>query len=135
MTTVVVDYGWGNLQSVVQAARAAAPDGMQVLRSSSPDDVKRVSDHIASFGLKIGSMVAPIWGGAGGGSAMGSPDDRKRFLDQVRKACVIGWQMRDLGIRPTGGVRIDSSTGVEDWDKDPVGGTKMIAESVPAADA
>ena len=41
MTTVVVDYGWGNLQSVVQAARAAAPDGMQVLRSSSPDDVKR----------------------------------------------------------------------------------------------
>ena len=41
MTTVVVDYGWGNLQSVVQAARAAAPDGMQVLRSGSPDDVKR----------------------------------------------------------------------------------------------
>jgi glutamine amidotransferase len=41
MTTVVVDYGWGNLQSVVQAARAAAPDGVQVLRSSSPDDVKR----------------------------------------------------------------------------------------------
>jgi len=40
MTTVVVDYGWGNLQSVVQAARAAAPDGMQVLRSGSPDDVK-----------------------------------------------------------------------------------------------
>jgi imidazole glycerol-phosphate synthase subunit HisH len=41
MTTVVVDYGWGNLQSVVQAARAAAPDGVHVLRSSSPDDVKR----------------------------------------------------------------------------------------------
>jgi imidazole glycerol-phosphate synthase subunit HisH len=41
MTTVVVDYGWGNLQSVVQAARAAAPDGMQVVRSSSPEDVKR----------------------------------------------------------------------------------------------
>jgi hypothetical protein len=30
---------------------------------STPDDVKRVSDHISSFGLKIGSMVAPIWGG------------------------------------------------------------------------
>ena len=40
-TTVVVDYGWGNLQSVVQATRAAAPDGMQVVRSGSPDDVKR----------------------------------------------------------------------------------------------
>lgn len=41
MTTVVVDYGWGNLQSVVQATRAAAPAGMPVLRSSSPDDVRR----------------------------------------------------------------------------------------------
>jgi imidazole glycerol-phosphate synthase subunit HisH len=40
-TTVVVDYGWGNLQSVVQATRAAAPDGMEVLRSGSPEDVKR----------------------------------------------------------------------------------------------
>jgi glutamine amidotransferase len=41
MTTVVVDYGWGNLQSVVQATRAAAPTGMPVLRSNSPDDVQR----------------------------------------------------------------------------------------------
>ena len=96
---------------------------------STPDQVKRVSDHIAGFGLKIGSMVAPIWGGAGGGSAMGAEDDRKRFLDQVKKACVIGKQMRDIGIRPTGGVRINSSTGVEAWDKDPVGGTKLIAET------
>ncbi len=39
--TVVVDYGWGNLQSVVQAARTAAPSGVQVLRSSSPEDVRR----------------------------------------------------------------------------------------------
>ena len=30
-----------------------------------------IADHIASFGLKVGSFVAPIWGGAGGGSAMG----------------------------------------------------------------
>jgi hypothetical protein len=27
--------------------------------------------------------------------------------------------MREIGIRPTGGIRIDSSTGVEAWDKDP----------------
>ena len=38
---------------------------------STPDQVKRVCDHIAGFGLKVGSFVAPIWGGAGGGSAMG----------------------------------------------------------------
>lgn len=96
---------------------------------STPDEVKRVCDHIGSFGLKIGSMVAPIWGGAGGGSAMGDADDRNRFIEQVRKACVIGKQMRDLGIRPTGGIRIDSSTSVEDWDKDPEGGTRQIAET------
>lgn len=96
---------------------------------STPDQVRKICDHIASFGLKIGSMVAPIWGGAGGGSAMGDADDRQRFIDQVRKACVIGKQMRDLGIRPTGGIRIDSSTSVDQWDKDPVAGTKMIAET------
>ncbi|MCP4305260.1 MAG: sugar phosphate isomerase/epimerase, partial [bacterium] len=33
---------------------------------SSPDDVKKMADHIAGFGLKVGSMVAPIWAGAGG---------------------------------------------------------------------
>ena len=38
---VVVDYGWGNLQSVVQAASTAAPPGVQVLRSSAPEDVSR----------------------------------------------------------------------------------------------
>ena len=92
-------------------------------------EVRRMSDHIASYGLKVGSFVAPIWGGAGGGSAMGSADDRARFLSQVRKACAIGQQMREIGIRPTGGIRVDSSTGVGEWDKDPVGGTKLIAET------
>ena len=96
---------------------------------SDADAVKRMSDHIASYGLKVGSFVAPIWGGAGGGSAMGDADDVKRFLTQVRKACAIGKQMRELGIRPTGGVRIDSSVGVEAWDKDPEGNTKKIAQT------
>ena len=92
-------------------------------------EVRRMSDHIASFGLQVGSFVAPIWGGTGGGSAMGSADDRARFLAQVRKACAIGQQMRDIGIRPTGGIRVDSSTGVGDWDRDPAQGTRMIAET------
>src|SRR3712207_4582881 len=59
---------------------------------SDKDAVKRVADHIASFGLKVGSFAAPIWGGAGGGSAMGDAEERKRFLTQVRKACAIGQQ-------------------------------------------
>ena len=45
------------------------------------DAVKRMTDHIAGYGLKVGSFVAPIWAGAGGGSAMGAADERKRFLD------------------------------------------------------
>ena len=96
---------------------------------STPDDVKRMSDHIASYGLKVGSFVAPIWGGAGGGSAMGDADDVKRFLTQVEKACKIGQQMREIGIRPTGGIRVDSSVGVEAWDADPEGNTKKIADT------
>ena len=42
MTTrvAVVDYGMGNLQSVVQALRAASPDGTEVVRTSAPDVVR-----------------------------------------------------------------------------------------------
>jgi sugar phosphate isomerase/epimerase len=96
---------------------------------SDKDAVKRMADHISSYGLKIGSFVAPIWGPAGGGSAMGDAEDRRKFLAAVRKACAIGKQMREMGVRPTGVVRIDSSAGVEDWDKDPAGNTKRIAET------
>jgi sugar phosphate isomerase/epimerase len=100
---------------------------------SDADAVKRVADHIAGYGLKVGSFVAPIWGAAGGGSAMGSQEERQRFLTQVRKACEIGRQMREIGIRPTGGVRIDSSVGVKAWDADPHANTKLIAQTFSEA--
>jgi glutamine amidotransferase len=47
MTTrvAVVDYGMGNLQSVVQALRAAAPDGTEIVRSSDPA-VVRSADRV-----------------------------------------------------------------------------------------
>lgn len=47
MTTrvAVVDYGMGNLQSVVQALRAAAPDGTEVIRTDSPE-VVRAADRL-----------------------------------------------------------------------------------------
>lgn len=100
---------------------------------SDMDAVKKMSDHIASYGLSVGSFVAPIWAGAGGGSAMGDAENVDRFLTQVRKACAIGKQMRELGIRPTGGIRVDSSAGVEEWDPDPTGNTKKIAETFKEA--
>jgi sugar phosphate isomerase/epimerase len=96
---------------------------------SDKNAVKKMADHIAGYGLKVGSFVAPIWGPAGGGSAMGDADEREKFLTAVKKACAIGKQMRELGIRPSGVIRIDSSAGVEDWDKDPEGNTKLIAKT------
>src|SRR5713226_3973462 len=77
---------------------------------SSDDDLKRLADKVASKGFVIGSLVAPVWPPTGGGSAMGSGEDRRNFLTQVRKACGIGRKLRDLGIRRYGVVRIDSAT-------------------------
>src|SRR5580700_9678364 len=56
---------------------------------SSDDDLKRLADGLASRGLVAGSVVAPVWPPTGGGSAMGSDQERKLFLTQVRKACAI----------------------------------------------
>lgn len=96
---------------------------------STPDDLKRIADKVRGKGLVIGSVVAPIWGPTGGGSAMGTPDERKAFATQVRKACKIAGKFRELGIRPEGVVRIDSACGVEEWAADPRGNTKKIAET------
>jgi sugar phosphate isomerase/epimerase len=96
---------------------------------STSDDIKRLADKIAGKGFKVGSLVAPVWPPAGGGSAMGSEAERKQFVTQVDKACRIGAQLRALGVRPTGIVRIDSAAGVHDWSADPAGNSKKIAET------
>src|SRR5579862_5107336 len=86
--------------------------------------IQRLADKILSKGFVVGSVVAPVWPPTGGGSAMGGAEDRKKFVEQVRKACGIAKMLRDLGIRPYGIVRIDSAAGVSDWEKDPKGNTK-----------
>jgi sugar phosphate isomerase/epimerase len=96
---------------------------------SDRDALKRLSDRIRARGFVVGSLVAPVWPPTGGGSAMGSDDDRKRFLGQVRKACAIGKTLRDIGIRSYGVVRIDSAASPSDWATDPSGNTKRIAET------
>ncbi len=93
------------------------------------DGLKRIADNIRSRGLVVGSVVAPIWPPTGGGSAMGSDADRKKFVEQVRKGCRIGSRLRELGARPYGVVRLDSACGVEDWYKDPEGNQKKIAQT------
>src|SRR5258708_27831328 len=96
---------------------------------STDEDIKRLADKVRSKGLVVGSLVAPVWPPTGGGSAMGSAEDQKAFLTQVRKACVIGKKLNDLGIRRYGVVRIDSASSPGEWAKDPAGNTKKIADT------
>jgi len=60
---------------------------------------------------------------------MGSKEDRKVFVEMVRKSCRFGKKLRELGVRPNGLVRIDSASKPDAWDKDPAGNTKLIAET------
>ncbi len=99
---------------------------------ASEDDLRRLADKVGGLGLVVGSMVAPVWPPTGA-SAMGSADDRARFVAQVKKACRIGRILRDLGIRKYGVIRIDSATGVADWAKNPQEGTKRIVETFKEA--
>ncbi len=94
---------------------------------SSEDDVKALAAKIEAKGFVVGSLVAPVWPPTGGGSAMGSADDRAHFVGQIHKACRIASQLRQLGIRPNGIIRIDSCCGIAEWAEDPKGNTSKIA--------
>jgi hypothetical protein len=60
---------------------------------------------------------------------MGDAGERKKFVDMVRKACGIAKTLKQLGVRKTGVVRIDSSCDPASWSKDPAGNTRKIAET------
>jgi sugar phosphate isomerase/epimerase len=96
---------------------------------STPDDLKRLADKIRARNLLVGSVVAPVWPPTGGGSAMGSEEDRANFLNQVKKACAIASTLKDLGIRKYGIVRIDSAASPGDWAADPAGNQQKIADT------
>jgi hypothetical protein len=97
------------------------------------EGIKQLADKILFRGFVVGSVVAPVWPPTGGGSAMGSDEDRKHFLEQVRKACHIGQKLRDLGARPYGIVRIDSASSVEEWSKDADANQRKIIETFTEA--
>ena len=96
---------------------------------ASDDELKHLRDKVAKRGFVVGSLVAPVWPPTGGGAAMGSGEDRKKFLTQVRKACAIGRTLRDLGIRRYGVIRIDSASSPGDWAADPAENTRRIADT------
>ena len=94
------------------------------------DELKRIADLIASHGLVVGSLVAPVWPGTVGDSAMGDDESREKFLDAIRKACRIAGIFNDIGIRQYGVIRIDSAEfGVEKWAEDKSANTARIAET------
>lgn len=129
------------LETMLDLTEAAAVDGVRFdgvdIFAADPhtsidaddDELKRLADAVRRRGLAIGSVVAPVWPPVGGGSAMGSAEERARFVAMVGKACRIAGRLRALGVRPYGVVRIDSAAGVEEWAKDPLGNTKRIAET------
>lgn len=95
---------------------------------SADDGIKKLADKVGAYDLEIGSLVAPIWP-PDGGSAMGSKEERGRFVEQVRRSCHVAKRLRELGIRKGGVVRIDSAVNPETWAKDPAGNTKLIAQT------
>ena len=96
---------------------------------ASDDDLTRLADEVRALGLVVGSVVAPVWPPTGGGSAMGSAEERRSFVEHVRKACRIALKLHGLGVRPYGIVRIDSAASPADWAKDPDRNTRLIAET------
>jgi sugar phosphate isomerase/epimerase len=128
-----------DLDTMLDLTTAAESDGVRfegvdlfladphISIDSSDDDLKRLADKLASKGLVAGTVIAPVWPPTGGGSAMGKPDERQRFVEQVTKASRIAKKLKDLGIRPYGVVRIDSATDTQTWADDPEASKKIAA--------
>ena len=101
---------------------------------ASDDELKRIADLIASKDLKVGSLVAPVWPGTVGDSAMGDDEQQKKFLTAVEKGCRIAKVFNEHGVREYGCIRIDSAEfGVEKWKADPETNTKRIADTFKKA--
>ncbi|TWT52286.1 Xylose isomerase-like TIM barrel [Thalassoglobus neptunius] len=95
---------------------------------ASDDELRQIADKIASHGFAVGSLVAPVWPGTVGDSAMGDEESRKKFLTAVEKACRIARIFNEHGVRKYGVIRIDSAEfGVEKWREDAQANTKKIA--------
>jgi hypothetical protein len=97
---------------------------------ASDDTLRGIADMIAGNHLVVGSLVAPVWPGTVGDSAMGDAEARGKFLDAVTKGCRIAKVFNDHGVRKYGVIRIDSAEfGLAKWGEDAKGNTKKIAET------
>jgi sugar phosphate isomerase/epimerase len=95
---------------------------------ASDEELKQIANMIASKGFKVGSLVAPVWPGTVGDSAMGDDVAKEKFLSAVRMACRIAKVFNEHGVRQYGCIRIDSAEfGVEKWRANAKANTAKIA--------
>jgi|TARA_B100002003_G_C14078369_1_gene518762 sugar phosphate isomerase/epimerase len=101
---------------------------------ASDDELKDIADLIQGKGFDIGSLVAPVWPGTVGDSAMGNEEQRGKFLDAVKMACRIAKIFNEHGARKRGVIRIDSAEfGVEKWREDAAANTATIVDTFKEA--
>ena len=95
---------------------------------ASDAELNQIADQIASYGFTVGSLVAPVWPGTVGDSAMGDAEARGKFLSAVKMACRIAGIFEKHGVRKYGVIRIDSAEfGVAKWREDAKANTTKIA--------
>ena len=101
---------------------------------ASDAEIRKIADLIASYGFAVGSLVAPVWGGTVGDSAMGDDEAQRKFLSAVEMACRIARIFEDHGIRKYGVIRVDSAEfGIEKWRANPSANTKRIIDTFKKA--
>ena len=95
---------------------------------ASDAELVQIADQIAGYGFTVGSLVAPVWPGTVGDSAMGDAEARGKFLSAVKMACRIAGIFEKHGVRKYGVIRIDSAEfGVAKWREDAKANTTKIA--------
>jgi sugar phosphate isomerase/epimerase len=101
---------------------------------ASDDELKKIADLIAGKGFSVGSLVAPVWGGTVGDSAMGDDAQQEKFLSAVKMACRIAGVFNQHGVRKYGVIRIDSAEfGVNKWRENPKANTARIVDTFTKA--
>jgi len=102
--------------------------------NASDEELNRIADLIASHSFSVGSLVAPVWPGTVGDSAMGDAAAKEKFLSAVRMACRIAGVFDKHGIRKYGVIRIDSAEfGIEKWRQDKKANTQLIVDTFKEA--
>ena len=97
------------------------------------DQLHDIADKIAKHNLAVGSLVAPVWPGTVGDSAMGDDEACSKFVTAVEKACRIAKVFNEHGVRKYGVIRIDTATGTEAFYKDPDHSIKKMAATIREA--